>query len=102
MPHISLVFCEMGDTTGLTGNLLTTNRTGGNRTGAHLMKAAHAGVGGARCRKSGYVGRKRWVQPNDCFFLKTATVAHLQHFILVNTNPPRNPWGKRIRFTLAV
>jgi hypothetical protein len=27
-----------------------------------LMKAAHAGVGGAPCRKSGYVGRK-WILP---------------------------------------
>jgi len=34
-----------------------------------LMKAAHAGVGGAPCRKSGYVGRKRWAQPNDRFSL---------------------------------
>src|ERR1700733_7054383 len=32
-----------------------------------LMKAAYAGVGGAPCRKSGYVGRKRWAQPNDRF-----------------------------------
>jgi hypothetical protein len=31
------------------------------------MKAAHAAVGGAPCRKSGYVGRKRWAQPNDRF-----------------------------------
>jgi hypothetical protein len=27
-----------------------------------LMKAAHAGVGGAPCRKSGYMGRKRIFQ----------------------------------------
>jgi hypothetical protein len=27
-----------------------------------LMKAAHAGVGGASCRKSGYMGRKRILQ----------------------------------------
>ena len=33
-----------------------------------LMKAAHADVGGAPCRKSGYVGRKRWAQPNDRFY----------------------------------
>jgi hypothetical protein len=32
-----------------------------------LMKAAHADIGGAPCRKSGYVGRKRWAQPNDRF-----------------------------------
>jgi hypothetical protein len=30
-----------------------------------LMKAAHAGVGGAPRRKSGYLGRKRWAKPND-------------------------------------
>jgi hypothetical protein len=69
------------------GDTPVANRTGsqnlaGNRTGAprspertpdflssvlalahfmrlSLMKAAHAGVGGAPCRKSGYVGRKR-------------------------------------------
>jgi hypothetical protein len=34
-----------------------------------LRKAAHAGVGGAPCRKSGYVGRKRWAQPNDRFVI---------------------------------
>jgi hypothetical protein len=28
-----------------------------------LMKAAHAGVGGAPCRKSGYLGRKDGAQP---------------------------------------
>jgi hypothetical protein len=28
-----------------------------------LMKAAQAGVGGGPCRKSGYVGRKRWAKP---------------------------------------
>jgi hypothetical protein len=28
-----------------------------------LMKAALAGVGGAPCRKSGYMGRKRRAQP---------------------------------------
>jgi len=33
-----------------------------------LMKAAHADVGGAPCRKSGYVGRKRWAQPDDRFY----------------------------------
>jgi hypothetical protein len=27
-----------------------------------LMKAAHVGVGGAPCRKSGYMGRKRIFQ----------------------------------------
>jgi hypothetical protein len=27
------------------------------------MKAAHAGVGGAPCKKSGYQGRKRWRSP---------------------------------------
>ena len=32
-----------------------------------LMKAAHAGLGGAPCRKSGYVGRKRRAKPYDCF-----------------------------------
>ena len=32
-----------------------------------LMKAAHAGVGGAPCRKSGYVGRKRWAKPTTAF-----------------------------------
>jgi hypothetical protein len=32
-----------------------------------LMKAAHAAVGGAPCRKSGYQGRKRWAKPNDRF-----------------------------------
>jgi hypothetical protein len=63
-------------------------KVGGNRTGAprsqqrtpdflwsllvlvnfmrlSLMKAAHVAVGGAPCRKSGYVGRKRWAQPDD-------------------------------------
>ena len=30
-----------------------------------LMKAAHAAIGGAPCRKSGYVGRKRWAQSNN-------------------------------------
>jgi hypothetical protein len=28
-----------------------------------LMKAAYASVGGAPCRKSGTMGRKRWAQP---------------------------------------
>jgi hypothetical protein len=28
---------------------------------AFFMKAAHAAVGGAQCRKSGYMGRKIWV-----------------------------------------
>ena len=32
-----------------------------------LMKAAHADVGGAPCRKSGYPGRKCWAKPNDRF-----------------------------------
>jgi len=32
-----------------------------------LKKAAHAGVGGAPCRKSGYLGQKRWAKPIDCF-----------------------------------
>src|ERR1700723_802073 len=32
-----------------------------------LMKAAHAGVGGAPCRKFGYVGRKRWAKPHNRF-----------------------------------
>ena len=32
-----------------------------------LSENAYAGVGGAPCRKSGYVGRKRWAQPNDRF-----------------------------------
>src|ERR1700677_4223443 len=32
-----------------------------------LMKAAHAVFGGAPCRKSGYLGRKRWAKPNDRF-----------------------------------
>jgi hypothetical protein len=31
-----------------------------------LMKAAHADVGGAPRRKSGYVGRKRGAKPNHC------------------------------------
>jgi hypothetical protein len=35
-----------------------------------LMKAAHAAVGGARCRKSGYMGRKRRAKPRHCFFVK--------------------------------
>jgi hypothetical protein len=34
-----------------------------------LKKAARADVGGAPCRKSGYVGRKRWAQPFDRFLL---------------------------------
>src|SRR5580692_11386246 len=69
---------------------LCRNRVKGNRTGAprsskrtpdflssllalanfirlSLMKAVHAAVGGAPCRKSGYVGRKRWAKPNDRF-----------------------------------
>ena len=33
------------------------------------MKGAHADVGDAPCRKSGYVGRKRWgVSPNHRFY----------------------------------
>jgi hypothetical protein len=32
-----------------------------------LMKAAHADVGSAPCRKSGYMGRKRQAQPNNRF-----------------------------------
>ncbi len=32
-----------------------------------LMKAAHVDVGGVSCRKSGYVGRKRWAQPFNRF-----------------------------------
>jgi hypothetical protein len=35
-----------------------------------LMKAAHAGVGGAPCRKSGYVGRKRRGQAPPQLFEK--------------------------------
>jgi hypothetical protein len=31
------------------------------------MKAAHADVGGAPCRKSGYLGRKRCAKRDDCF-----------------------------------
>jgi len=34
-----------------------------------LMKAAYASVGGASCRKSGTVGRKRRAQPNDRFVI---------------------------------
>ena len=75
-------------------------KVGGNRTGAprspertpdflssllalanfmrlSLMKAAHAGVGGAPCRKSGYVGRKRWAQPNDRSYLIEAANPNL-------------------------
>jgi hypothetical protein len=32
-----------------------------------LMKAAHADIGGAPCRKSGYLGRKRRAKPNERF-----------------------------------
>ena len=32
-----------------------------------LMKAAHASVGGASCRKSGTMGRKRWAKPFNRF-----------------------------------
>jgi hypothetical protein len=66
-----------------------------------LMKAAYAGVGGAPCRKSGYVGRKRWAQPNERL-LKTRN----WHF-LSDLSPPStsihygmNPAGEK-RFTLA-
>jgi hypothetical protein len=88
VPHISLVFCEMWDTTALDPRILEPSSHHRESTGAprspkrppdflsslpalahfmrlSLMKAAHAGVGGAPCRKSGYVGRKRWAQPND-------------------------------------
>jgi hypothetical protein len=36
-----------------------------------LMKAAHASVGGAPCRKSGNAGRKRWAKPFDRFCAKS-------------------------------
>jgi hypothetical protein len=39
-----------------------------------LMKAAHAAIGGAPCRKSGYVGRKRRAQPNDYSCLIEQTI----------------------------
>jgi hypothetical protein len=32
-----------------------------------LKKAAHATVGDAPCRESGYMGRKRWAQSFDRF-----------------------------------
>jgi hypothetical protein len=35
-----------------------------------LKKAAHADVGGAPCRKSGYVGRKRWGEAPTIAFAK--------------------------------
>src|ERR1700678_3562377 len=80
VPHISLVFCEMWDTTALDPRILEPSPHHRESTGAprspkrppdflsslpalahfmrlSLMKAAHAGVGGAPCRKSGYVGR---------------------------------------------
>jgi hypothetical protein len=74
------------------GNQAGYEYAGGNRTGARrspqrtpdflssllalvnfmrlsLMKAAHAGVGGAPCRKSGYVGRKRRAKALNRFLL---------------------------------
>jgi len=87
---ISLVFREMWDTTVLNPEPSTQNKLTGNWTGAprsprrtpdflsgflalanfmrlSLMKAAHVGVGGAPCRKSGYVGRKGQAKPFDRF-----------------------------------
>jgi hypothetical protein len=36
--------------------------------GAFMRLAAHAGVGGAPCRKSGYVGLKRWAKLLQSFY----------------------------------
>jgi hypothetical protein len=59
-----------------------------------LMKAAHVGVGGAPCRKSGYVGRKRWAKPNnrfpastDSFFFCPGTFRTIQELVFIPNSP---------------
>ena len=46
---------------------------------ASLMKAAHAGVGGAPRRKSGYVGRKRRAKPINCFTIRLQRIPGAPH-----------------------
>ena len=54
---------------GLPPDFLYTLLASANPMRLSLMKAAHAVVGGAPCRKSGCVGRKRWAQPQRSLLL---------------------------------
>ncbi len=59
-----------------------------------LMKAAHAGVGGAPCRKFGYVGRKRWAKPQQSLLypvkLKISSI-NIEHVVIVIHNREDSP-----------